>query len=157
MNKPIKHQIVAKRLAGLLVGHYISKVIYYITGWELFIVIADGSDIRIRTAEVRISEQQQWLSHLATAPFSLQEGNEPEDTPSAIAVFNVLNSFPITDVLIANDGTLELCFSIGRSLIFPGLVDDIDWTWQVDRNGDNLITCDGGPLYGRPDFVSEGS
>ncbi len=157
MNKPIKHHDTVRSLADLLVDHYISKVIYYITGWYLFIVIEDGSEIRISTAELRIPEQQRWLTHLDSPPFDLQAGNEPEDTVSAIALFNVLNSFPITDVLITNDGTLELRFSIGRSLIFPGLVDGVDWTWQVDRNGDNLVTCDSGPLFGHTDFTENDS
>jgi len=153
MNKPIKIGDTAKRFAALLVDRYISRVTYYITGWELFIVLDNGSEIRICTAEVRIPEQENWLTRLATPPFDLQEGNETEDTASAIAVFNVINSFPITDVLITNEGTLELRFAAGRSIFFPGIVEGVDWTWQVDRNGTNLVTCDSGPLFGHPDFI----
>ena len=145
----------AKRLAALLVDGFISRVTYYITGWELFIVLDDGSEIRICAAELRIPEQENWLKRLAAAPFGLQEGNEPEDTASAIAVFNVINSFPITEVLITNEGTLELRFAAGGSILFPGIVEGVDWTWQVDQNGTNLVTCDSGPLFGNPDFIKD--
>jgi len=154
MNKSINVDDTAKRLEALLIDRYISRVTYYITGWELFVVLEDGSEIRICAADLRIPEQEKWLTRLAAPPFDLQKGNEPEDTASAIAVFNVINSFPITNVFITNDGTLELRFAVGRSILFPGIVDDVDWTWQVDRNGVNLVTCDSGPLFGHPDFTN---
>jgi hypothetical protein len=155
MNKTMDIGDTANLLAALLVDRYISRVTYYITGWELFIVLENGNEIRICTAEVRIPEQKHWLTHLAASPFDLQEGNEPEDTASAIVVFNVINSFPITDVRIYNEGTLELQFATGRSILFPGIVKGVDWTWQVDRNGTNLVTCDSGSLFGHPGFIKE--
>ncbi len=155
MNKTISVQDTAKRLATLLIGRYISRVTYYITGWELFSVLEDGSEIRLCTAELRIPEQESWLKRLAAPPFDLHERNEMEDTASAIAVFNVINSFQIAIVLIGNDGTLEIGFDAGRKIIFPAIVDGVDWTWQVYRNDINLVTCDSGSLFGHPDFIKE--
>jgi len=65
---------------------------------------------------------------------------------TAIAVFNVLNSLPITATRLEAQGTLMLRFHGGRQLLLPGVVEGVDWTWQLDRDDENLFTCDSGEI-----------
>ena len=147
MNISINSNQASEILAELLIGGVIDRVVYYVTGWELRVTQPGHDELVLYCSELRIPEQRTWEEALKLRPFCLAPGNEPEDTAAAVAVFNVVNSVPVTATRLEAQGTLVLRFHGGRQLLLPGVVEGVDWTWQLDRDDENLFTCDSGEIF----------
>ncbi len=147
MNPPIDATQASQVLADLLVGGFVDRVDYYITGWDLRVSQTDRDELVLRCSELRIPEGPTWEEALKLEPFGLTPGHEPEDTATAIAVFNVVNSVAIAAVRVGVRGTLVLTFEGGRVLEVPGVLEGIDWVWQLDSEQTNLVTCDSGVIF----------
>lgn len=151
MNEPIQVDRLLEFLRGALRSGTIDRVEYHVTGWSLRVQAEREWDLH--AAEIKTAAQAVWQEALKEPPFSLKDGNEPEDTAVAVALFNVVNSFPILDLDLLSDGSLVLDFAEGRALTLSGVVEQVDWTWQLDAGGTNMVTCDSGTLFAHHDVV----
>lgn len=135
------------RISKMLMGCSINNITYYITGWELRFIGKSGPEYTVIASEITLPNITQWWSSVGGLPLNLSEANEPDDTMSAIAIFTVLNKWPVSRVDIDAEGNLSLGFENGCILCISALVEQVDWTWQVSIEKIVRFTCDSGPIF----------
>ncbi len=148
MSIEISNQEAQATMTEMLVGCFINKVAYHITGWDFRLIGETGPEYNIYAAEVEVPNILQWWNSVKATPVDLGDTNEPEDTIVAMNIFTVVNKWPICRVSIDDQSNLYLEFGNGCVLKILAIVELIDWTWQIgtDANKD-IMTCDSGTLY----------
>lgn len=134
-------------VSSMLVGCGLNKISYYITGWDLRFIGKTGPEYSVYASDLEIPNYENWWESVRAMPVDLSDTNEPNDTIAAIVLFTALNKWPVNDVAIDDQGNLCLTFENGSSFKALANVEFVDWTWQIDSEAGNVITCDSGVLY----------
>jgi len=146
--KELHNNIAQELISAILVGCSLDKVCYYVTGWELGVLDGNGTEYNIVTAEIQALGIQEWWESVDDPSFSLTDTNEPEDTLVAIAVFTVLNKWPIKFIRLDEQSNLSITFENQCAIRLLSIVDQVDWTWSISNDQKKAIfTCDSGVVY----------
>ncbi len=86
---------------------------------------------------------------MAGSPFGIEKSSESEDLSAALALFSTINSKEVIGAGISGEGDLELDFGLGWKLQALGRVKHVDWTWGIDSERGNLVTCDSGRVFAK--------
>ncbi len=155
MNINISIEDANSKLSNLMTGCSIDKVTYFITGWEIRFIGNNGKEVNLLATDVIVQDEVEWWKKLGNFPIDLRNTNEASDTLTAIALFTVVNKWPVSEVEIDEECNLCLCFRNGVVVNVRALVEHVDWTWQINRSdGNNIVTCDSGDLYGNQEYFS---
>lgn len=148
MSEEVEYKVAQEQISELLVGSFIDQVQYYVTGWELRVITDSGTVYNVGAAEIEVPGAEQWWSSLPSPIFSLTDTNEPEDTLAAIAIFTVLNRWPINRTVVDGQGNLVLAFENQCQLNLLAVVDTENFTWNIrDVKNKAIFFCDSGSVY----------
>lgn len=131
----------------MLVGCSLNKISYYITGWDLRFTGKTSPEYRVYASDFEVPNYDSWRESVNATPVDLLDTNEPKDTIAAIVLFTALNRWPVRSTTIDDQGSLSLTFENGSCVKALAIVEFVDWTWHIDSEAGNIITCDSGALY----------
>ena len=136
----------SKVLRPLLVGAYIDKISYFVTGWNLRFMHASNGETMIYVADLTTADASRLRDFFGNSPIDLT-GNDPEDTVTATVLFGVVNSFQVVNVDVAEAGNVNLEFSNGQRLTAAGEADGTDISWEATLPGKVIISCSFGETF----------
>lgn len=145
--KFISNDDAERVLSDRLISSSINKFAYFITGWTIRLIGSTGPEYTLKASEIQLSDSKSWRRGFAELPINLIDTNEPEDVLTGAAILSVTNRWPVQKVSINQKADLLIRFENEVEIIVRGLVDVVDWTWQVDADdGTNIVFCDTGEL-----------
>ena len=148
MTKELDNNVAQELISVILSGGSVNKVSYYVTGWELRILNGNGTEYNIVAAEIQAPGIHGWWASVDDPSFSLTDTNEPEDTLVAIAIFTVLNKWPIETIRLDDQSNLFITFKNQCTIKLLSIVEQEDWTWNISNDHNKAIfTCDSGIVY----------
>lgn len=145
--------LAATKSSGLasewLVGASVSKISYFVTGWEIqFLSLDVSADIHFYAAELMIPDIQVWREAFAGLPIDILNTNEPDDVIVGAQLLSAMNYSRVEGVLVNDSGVLELGFDNSIVVHAEAKIDMVDWTWSLKNTStDEMMTCDSGPIY----------
>lgn len=128
-----------------LLGSYIDKVTYYVTGWELSFV-NNGYQISSIFSDIKTLKPNNWTKLKENSPIDLENTNEPKDTINSIVLFTVLNKHSVIGVEIDEENKLSIEFENETRIQIPSIDKMIDCTWVLNEIKGERIKCEWGKI-----------
>jgi hypothetical protein len=123
-----------------LVGGYIDKLTYYITGWELSFINTNYQVFSV-FSEIEVIKPKGWNKLIDNSPLNITNSNEFEDTITSIVLFTALNKHSIVSTEIDAKNNLFIEFKNESRIRIPSKVENDDWTWNVQEKCGERIKC----------------
>lgn len=133
------------KISKWLVGSYVNKLTYYITGWELLFV-NDNYEVNSIFSEITITKPLSWDKLIENSPLNIVESNEYEDTLTSIVLFTSVNMHPVISAEIDTQNNLIIEFKNNSKIRIPSTDEMEDCTWLLEEGKGERIKCEWGKI-----------